>query len=236
MEEKIGYIYKITSPNNKIYIGQTVVPKHRKSNYKNNHFKGHIKLWNNCIAHNWNPADTFEIIEECFCGEKKIYLNEREIYWINFYDSFNNGLNCNEGGHGNIGYKHSKESKEKMSKAHLGVKHSEERNKQKSEYTKGRQHSEEAKIKMSERKIQNMNLETREKISKSKIGNKNGLGNKGNSKKILCLNNNIIYESIKKAAEQLNLISGCICSVCKGKTKQHKGYKFEYFEEENNNI
>lgn len=28
-------------------------------------------------------------------------LNEREIYWIKFYDSFNNGYNLTEGGNSN---------------------------------------------------------------------------------------------------------------------------------------
>jgi len=115
LTSKTGYIYKITSPNNKIYIGQTINPIQRKYQYKKKKFEGHIKLWNNCQAHNWNPSDTFEIIEECLCGDNKSNLNEREIYWINFYDSFKNGLNCNEGGNGNIGYKYSVESKKKIS-------------------------------------------------------------------------------------------------------------------------
>ena len=37
---------------------------------------------------------TFEIIEECQIEE----LNEREIYWITQYDSFNNGYNMTLGG------------------------------------------------------------------------------------------------------------------------------------------
>ena len=110
----IGYIYKITSPNNKIYIGQTINKKQRKYQYKSNSFKGQIKLWNNVQKYNWNPVKTFEIIEECLCGENKIFLNEREQYWIKHFDSFKNGLNCNKGGHGNLGYKASDETKLKM--------------------------------------------------------------------------------------------------------------------------
>lgn len=37
---------------------------------------------------------TFEIIEEC----DKQSLNEREIYWIEYYDSFHNGYNMTIGG------------------------------------------------------------------------------------------------------------------------------------------
>ena len=114
----IGYIYKITSPNGKVYIGQTINKKQRRYHYNSNSFKLQIKLWNNTQKHNWNPADTFEIIEECLCGENKYFLNEREKYWIEFYDSYKNGLNCNKGGYGNSGYIASDETKQKMSSSH----------------------------------------------------------------------------------------------------------------------
>lgn len=110
----VGYIYKITSPNNKIYIGQTINWYKRKKDYKNSRFKKQIKLWRSCQAHNWNPVDTFEIIEECICGENKKQLNEREKYWVEFYDTHISGLNCNDGGNGNLGHKFSEESIKKM--------------------------------------------------------------------------------------------------------------------------
>ena len=39
-------------------------------------------------------AFTFEILEECTPEQ----LNERESYWIKYYDTINNGYNCSEGG------------------------------------------------------------------------------------------------------------------------------------------
>jgi len=54
------------------------------------------------------------IIRRNYFVNNKLFLNEREIYWISFYDSFNNGLNCNQGGNGNIGYIPSDETREKM--------------------------------------------------------------------------------------------------------------------------
>lgn len=225
----VGYIYKIISPNGKIYIGQTINKKQRKYHYNSGSFKQQIKLWNSTQKHNWKPFDTFEIIEECLCGENKCYLNEREKYWIQYFDSFKNGLNCNEGGHGNLGHVHSEESKKKMSESHKNVKHPEWRNKQKSEYTKGRKHTDEAIIKMSETKKEKMTSEIKEKISKGLKGNKNGLGNKGSSKKIICLNDNRIYDSIKQASLELNLHETGIISVCKGVYSQTKGYKFKYY-------
>lgn len=225
-----GFIYKLTSPNGKIYIGQTINKKQRKYHYNSKNFKQQVKLWNNVNYYDWNPAETYEIIEVCLCGFEKEIINEREQYWIEYYDSFKNGLNCNNGGHGNLGHKHSKESRLKMSESKKGVKHPEWRNKQKSEYTKGRKHSDKSKRKMSEVKLKNMNNETKLKISKGLKGNKNGLGNKGTPKKVICITNGIIYNSIKEASDKLDLHQSNIVSVCKGKYKQTGGYKFKYYE------
>ena len=227
---KIGYIYKLTNPIGKVYIGQTINKKQRKYHYNSGDFKQQIKLWYDVKKYNWNPADTFEIVEELICGENKSIINEREIYWINFFDSFKNGLNCNLGGDGNVGYSVSDETKKKMSLSKLGIKHPEWRNKQKSEYTIGRKHTAESKEKMSTVKKERMNDKIKEKISIGLIGNKNGLGNKGNRKKVLCLTNNIVYESIKEASLKLNIHETGIISVCRGKSKQTKGFKFKYYE------
>jgi group I intron endonuclease len=236
LRNKIGFIYKITSPNGKVYIGQTLNFKNRKYYYRSGNFQAQIKLHNSVMFYNWCPADAIEIIEECLCGEGKSILNEREKYWISYYDSFKNGLNCNEGGNGNVGHKHSNESKAKMSESKIGVRHSEERNKRKSEYTKGRKHTESSKKKMSDVKKERMNDEIKDKIRLGLIGNKNGIGNKGRSKKILCLNNNIIYDSIRKACDELDLHDSGVGLVCSGIYKQTKGYKFIYYEEKDINI
>lgn len=227
---KIGFIYKLTSPNGKIYIGQTINKKQRKYHYKNRDFKAQIKLYNNVLKYDWIPSETFEIVEEVLCGYDKEFLNEREKYWIKHYNSFKDGLNCNDGGCGNLGYKFSDDSLTKMSLSKIGVKHPEWRNKQKSEYTKGRVHTEESKKKMSLVKTERMNDEIKLKISKGLLGNKNGVGNKGGSKKIICLTNNVIYDSIKSACDELGLHSDGIIKTCKGIFKQTKGYIFKYYE------
>ncbi len=228
----IGYIYKITSPNGKIYIGQTINKIQRKYHYNSGDFKQQIKLWNNTQFYKWNPADTYEIIEECYCGINKEFINERERYWIKYYDSFKNGLNCNEGGHGNLGHSPSKETLKKMSESKKGIKHSEERNKRKSEITKGRKHTDDAKLKMSKVKRERMNDNIKNKIRLGLIGNKNGIGNKGTPKKVICLNNKKVYNSIKEAADMLDLHATNITNVCKGKYKQTGGYNFKYFKNE----
>jgi group I intron endonuclease len=145
-----GVIYKLTSPNNKIYIGQTIDFEQRCKKYKYGAFKGQIRLWNNCQKHKWNPIDNIEILEICSINE----LDKREIYWINEYNSFIDGLNLDLGGKGKRGFKHSDETKEKIRKANIGKKHSDE-----------------AKAKISEAS-KNMSDETKKKISDSNKGKK----------------------------------------------------------------
>lgn len=122
MYKEISCIYKITSPSGKIYIGQTVNLKNRVRKYKGMFFKGQLKLWNDCQKYNWKPIDTLEVLEECPVED----LDNREIYWISYYNTYNNGLNCDQGGSGRRGYSPSPETKEKLSKANLGKTHTTE--------------------------------------------------------------------------------------------------------------
>lgn len=95
-KEKVCGIYKITSQTSeKAYIGQSVDIKER--------FKQHIKT---ALSHTttsnklyqeikkYQPYDfTFEILEEV----PRSQLNEREMYWINFYKTNDYGLNSTRG-------------------------------------------------------------------------------------------------------------------------------------------
>ena len=51
-----------------------------------------------------------EILEEC----SKDQLDEREIYWIDYYDTFNNGYNMTHGGQGSYGWKYNPEEMKKL--------------------------------------------------------------------------------------------------------------------------
>ena len=95
----MGYIYKITNTiNDKIYIGQTCTSiqyrwyGHKKDalSYRRN---GHLQ---NAIRKYGFENFNIEEIEECDSDK----LNEREMYWIKYYDSYNNGYNSNIGGDG----------------------------------------------------------------------------------------------------------------------------------------
>jgi hypothetical protein len=87
---------------------------------------------------------------------------------------------------------------------------------------KGVPMSEEQKEKL--RKPKPDTKEYKDKMSKALIGKR--------LIKILCLENKIIYKSIKEAAELLNLTVPNIVNVLKGRAKKTKGYSFKYIDDE----
>lgn len=148
---RTGIIYGYTNlESGKMYIGQTLHPErrwnaHRYGKYKNGWHKDYQ-----------NNPDKYEysVIEYDVPEDK---LDEREIFWIKFLDSYNNGYNLTEGGGGSRGFKLSDETKHKISELHKGKHYSEETKKKISESCKGennpmygKHHSEETKQKMSE--------------------------------------------------------------------------------------
>ena len=83
-------IYKITSPSNKVYIGQSINIDKRFKNYKSiSQTKGQVMLHNSFKKYGVNNH-TFEVVEECSVE----LLNERERYYQDFYNVLNGGLNC----------------------------------------------------------------------------------------------------------------------------------------------
>ena len=101
----MGYIYKvINNINNKIYIGQTRRTieirwkEHIRDSFKPS--RSYTSILHSAIRKYGEEAFSVENIETC---DNKI-LNEREIYWINYYDSCNNGYNISHGGNGYLKY------------------------------------------------------------------------------------------------------------------------------------
>ena len=178
---KICGIYKVTSPTNCIYIGQSINILRRWNEYSR--LKGCAKnsrLLNSLSKYGFENHK-FEILHQCKIEE----LNNYEIYYIELFNSFDtdHGLNLHSGGSNHI---ISKETRKKQSESHLGqpawnkgIKRTEEQKKAHSEKMKGRKASAETKKKMSEaRKGKKHSEETRKKLSERKIGNKAWLGKK----------------------------------------------------------
>lgn len=94
-----GYIYKIsTTKSNKVYIGQTTktvekrFAEHLKNSTENS--KKSLHLYQ---AMNLYGKETFSV-EQIDIAKDRNELNRKERYWINHYDSFNNGYNMMDGG------------------------------------------------------------------------------------------------------------------------------------------
>lgn len=95
---KLGKIYLIFNDvNDKVYVGQTIQSLNKR-------FNGHccysktdrsVNMYIKRAIHKYG-RDKFHIklIEECPIKE----LSKREKYWINYYDSYNNGYNLTLGG------------------------------------------------------------------------------------------------------------------------------------------
>lgn len=74
-------IYEITSPSNRVYIGQSININKRWKNYKNSDCKGQPVLYKSFKKYS-PKAHIFEIIEECDKSE----LNCRERFWQDEYE------------------------------------------------------------------------------------------------------------------------------------------------------
>lgn len=84
-------IYKITSPSNKVYIGQSISIESRRASYqRGSGYKYQTRLKNSILKYGFENH-YFEIIEECDITE----LNNKERYWQDHYNVLGNkGLNC----------------------------------------------------------------------------------------------------------------------------------------------
>ena len=119
--ERVGGIYKITSPKGRVYIGQSVDIYRRWMYYKRYACVGQPKLYRSLMKHGWENHK-FEIIDYRIDN-----LDDLEMYYIGLFESMGpNGLNLKSGG---FYSKYSDETKLKMRNAKLGKKrapHSEE--------------------------------------------------------------------------------------------------------------
>ena len=152
-------VYKITSPSNNIYIGQSIDIVRRFNVYKKLICKTQIKLYRSFLKYGVENHK-FEVIEECSIN----FLNERERYWQEYYDVIGKkGLNCQLTNSKDKKMIVSNETKDKLRKASLGQ----------NNCNFGKQRPEETRIKIS---LSNKGIkrseETRLKISIYRTGKK----------------------------------------------------------------
>jgi group I intron endonuclease len=175
-------IYKIQNKiNGKIYIGQT---KNAINKRVASHLNSKSYIGNALRKYGLQSFD-ISVIDYADCCE---VLNDKEMYWVCFYDCrYPGGYNIMDGGSGSAfdeasekrrqgqrGRKHSEETKRKISLGNKGKKKSEETKTKMSIARIGKFHSEETKKKISRNNVgtkgTHLSEETKEKIRKTKIG------------------------------------------------------------------
>ena len=228
MVENNYFVYKHTFPNNKVYIG--ITQQEPEKRWKNGlGYDAHQKIMKRAIQkYDWENIK-HEILY------KNLSKNEawnKEIELIALYDSTNKqkGYNVSQGGEGTIGVKPTEESKLKNRIAHLGRKASLETKKKISnsnlgKHSKKRNDEQKRKISEATRKaMQNSEL----KIKLSELAKKR----KNNTKKVICLETNKKYETIREAEKDTRINAWTIGQNCLGKRKTAGNLHWKFAKEE----
>lgn len=114
-----GSIYKATSPTGMVYVGKTT--KSLEERIKKHHRDAdHYDMKMSRAIRKYGIENfKWEILEE---NVDLSLLDEREIFYINLFDSYANGLNSTFGGDGGspmLGKKHSEQTKKKIKETNL---------------------------------------------------------------------------------------------------------------------
>lgn len=195
-------VYKHTCPNGKVYIGITSMKVENR--WKNGYGYENNKLFYRAInKYKWQNI-THEILYKNLTKEEAC---KKEIELISQYKSNNAkyGYNLSLGGETSVGFHHTKEAKEKMSIAKKGT-----------IQTDHARH-----INSMKHKKENLTPE-RYKI----ICEANKKNNAQRAKKVICIETQIIYESVNEAQRKLNAKN--IYKVLNGERKTANGYSFRY--------
>ena len=218
-------IYKITNPNGRIYIGQTTNSVVRRKKYEKLHCKDQPSIYASLKKYGWENH-VFEFLEEC-TPEK---LDEREIFWGEYYNVLSNKHLNNRLGRGRGSYD-SDETKLKKSLCHKG---------RSNHWLKGKPLSNSHIENIKNAKIGTVySPERNQKISDSKKGKPNirtvkGINNLilAKSKPVLQYDLNGIFikewNSGKEAAVSLNIYQPNINSCCNNKIPKYKGFIWKF--------
>lgn len=193
----IGYIYKITNPTGKIYVGKTSRLNDRISKYRNcNGISQQKIIYNSIKKYGW-INHTFEVIIEAPIDQ----LSYLETFYIETFNSFHysnpKGMNLTKGGEGTPGRKDSIETKTKRSNSIRGRHHSDQTKHLMSELKKG---------KPSNNKGMPCSDETKKKISESnkgKIPSDKTKQNRNNTRLVNLIN---LHEAILQINKTTNLV------------------------------
>lgn len=208
-------IYKITNPNNRIYIGQSTDIIYRWEKYYKLNCKDQPSLY--LSLKKYGPKNhKFEVIEECDVD----MLDKKEIYWGEYYNVLSNKHLNNRLGRG-FGAYDSEETKIKKSECHKG------RN---NYWLKGKTLSEDHRNKISKSKKGTTPTLGKTWKCKNTLNSLNHIEAIVKSKSIPLLQYDINMNFLKEwssgavAAKELGLNQSNIHSASTGKTKSCGGF------------
>lgn len=235
----MGYIYILTSPNGKSYIGQTTrsiekrFEKHQQSDSRC------VAIYNAIQKYGWESIekDWYECPDEDLNFDEELLVREMETLSPNGYNlregGGSNGKLSEETKHkigeGNRGKTVSEETKQRMRKPK-----SEEHKKRMREARLGKEHSEETKQKLREINLgKTISDETKQKQREALQGEKHP-----NSKRVYQYDiNGVFIDSFGSAEEAGRVlkkagahISACARGIKNGRHKTAYGFKWSYSE------
>jgi group I intron endonuclease len=218
------------------YIGITKNSlKHRSSRHLSNARNGHKGRFYNAIRKYGEDSFAFDVMAVLPSFEIAQEAERDAIAWIS------PEYNLTSGGDGALGYRHNPEAIRKMSELKKG----------KPGVWTGRNRSKEQIDKMRERLLLNpikywlgkkRSKDTIDKIRKSKEGRPSRItqssemarmsniskASEDNKKSIICVNDGIVYDSLKSSADHYGLSKSNISKVCCGKRNSCGGMVFVY--------
>jgi len=207
-------IYKITNNiNDKVYIGQTVGSLEKR--WSRHLWQCTLKRNGMAITNSINKyGKEIFFIEEIDKAENIEELNEKEIYYINFYNSLSpNGYNLVTGGKNR---RLSEETKRKISESNKGKKASDATKRKLSESHKGKKMSDATKKKLSE-------LNRGKKPSDNTI--RGSIEHNQKTYTMISPEGEVItFTNMKLFCIKNNLSNSKLCLVASGKRRTHKGW------------
>lgn len=256
-KERHGIIYKIENTvNGKCYIGQTTNKKGFKGRYhyggdgiekvykfhkyrKDNNFAYIEELFNDIEKYGFK---SFTIEEELDIAHSKEELDLLEKKYIKEFNCIDNGYNSEDGGRHGTPCERTRKKQSEASKGEnngfYGMKHTEEAKEKMRETRKkytgknhpfyGRSHTEETKLKISQSKKGTRCPEEK----KIKLSNMFSGGNNPRAKKVICLNDNVVFDTIEDCRKNYKKGYQTVIDICNHKKEQTKdGLVFMYYDE-----